>query len=66
MGSVVDQLIRWEESGGTWYAVGTTEVALCRCDGGEIVERLRVEDAETAAYLRRRPSSDPAGDPSGG
>ena len=57
MDSVVDQLIRWEESGGTWYAVGTTEVALCRCDGGEVVDRLPVEDEETAAYLRDRPSS---------
>ncbi len=57
MGSVVDQLLRWEESGGTWYAVGATEVALCRCDGGEVVDRLRVEDDETAAYLRARPAS---------
>lgn len=57
MAGVVDQLIRWEESGGTWYAVGVSEVALCRCDGGEVVERLRVEDEETAAYLRERPAS---------
>ena len=57
MTSVVDRLLRWEEAGGTWYAVGTTEVALCRCDGGEVVERLRVEDDETAAYLRERPES---------
>jgi hypothetical protein len=55
---VVDQLLRWEESGGTWYAVGTTEVALCRCDGGEVVDRLHVEDDETAAYLRDHPASD--------
>ncbi|GAA1157104.1 hypothetical protein [Nocardioides aquiterrae] len=57
MPSVVDQLIRWEESGGTWYAVGATEVALCRCDGGEVVDRLAVDDEEAAAYLRDRPSS---------
>jgi len=57
MDSVVNQLLRWELSGGTWYAVGTTEVALCRCDGGEVVDRLPVEDEETAAYLRDRPSS---------
>jgi hypothetical protein len=56
--SVIDQLLRWEASGGTWYAVGTQEVALCRCDGGEVVERLAVEDEETAAYLRDRPESD--------
>ena len=57
MSTVVDQLTRWEESGGTWYAVGTAEVALCRCDGGEVVDRLPVDDEETAAYLRERPSS---------
>ena len=58
MGSVVDQLLRWEESGGTWYAVGATEVALCRCDGGEVVDRLAVEDEETVAYLQDRPRSE--------
>lgn len=58
MGSVIDQLRRWQESGGTWYAVGATEVALCRCDGGEVVERLGVDDEETAAYLREHPASD--------
>ena len=58
MSSVVDQLLRWELSGGTWYAVGAGEVALCRCDGGEVVERLVVDDEETAAYLRDRPASD--------
>ena len=57
MATVVDQLIRWEESGGTWYAVGASEVALCRCDGGEVVDRLPVDDEETAAYLRERPAS---------
>lgn len=57
MNGVVDKLLRWEESGGTWYAVGTSEVALCRCDGGEVVDRLRVDDEETAAYLRERPAS---------
>lgn len=58
MTDVVDRLLRWEEAGGTWYAVGSGEVALCRCDGGEVVERLFVNDEETAAYLRGRPASD--------
>lgn len=57
MTSVVDRLLQWEEAGGTWYAVGAAEVALCRCDGGEVVERLPVDDEETAAYLRARPES---------
>ena len=58
MTDVVDRLLRWEDAGGTWYAVGSGEVALCRCDGGEVVERLAVDDEETAAYLRARPASD--------
>ena len=58
MSSVVDRLLRWEDAGGTWYAVGAAQVALCRCDGGEVVERLSVDDEETAAYLRDRPASD--------
>ena len=58
MTPVVDRLLRWEDAGGTWYAVGGGEVALCRCDGGEVVERLVVDDEETAAYLRGRPASD--------
>ncbi|GAB6986458.1 hypothetical protein [Nocardioides pyridinolyticus] len=58
MSAVVDRLLRWEDAGGTWYAVGAGEVALCRCDGGEVVERLPVEDEETAAYLCGRPASD--------
>lgn len=57
MNAVLDRLLRWEEAGGTWYAVGTTEVVLCRCDGGEIVDRLPVDDEETAAYLGTRSSS---------
>lgn len=57
MASLVDRLLRWEVAGGTWYAVGAAEVALCRCDGGEVVERLPVEDERSAAYLRQRPES---------
>ena len=57
MAFVVDQLMRWHESGGTWYAVGATQVVLCRCDDGEVVERLQVHDEEAAAYQRERPTS---------
>ena len=57
MTSVVDRLLRWEGAGGTWHAVGGGEVALCRCDGGEVVERIAVDDDLTAAYLRERPES---------
>lgn len=61
MTSVIEQLQRWETSGGTWYAVGTTEVVLCRCDGGEVVERLRVDDPAVADWLREHPASEAAG-----
>ncbi|MGB0100454.1 MAG: hypothetical protein WBP61_09255 [Nocardioides sp.] len=60
MASTVELLLRWEASGGTWYAVGADQIALCRCDGGEVVERLPVADEETAAYLRSRPASSDA------
>lgn len=60
MTSVIEQLQRWEASGGTWYAVGTSEVVLCRCDGGEVAERLRVDDQEAAAWLLDHPASEPS------
>ncbi|MDF0532402.1 hypothetical protein P0W64_17655 [Tsukamurella sp. 8F] len=48
-------LQRWEDSGGTWSvlwrAAGEAEVALRRCDGGEIADRLRTSDPEVLAYL---------------
>ena len=37
-------LRRWEDAGGTWQLVArsatSVTVALCRCDGGEEVDRL--------------------------
>lgn len=53
--SPLDQLRRWEDSGGTWRvqrcgADGVT-VALLRCDGGEIVDRISSSDPELRAYL---------------
>jgi len=72
-GDGIERLRRWEAAGGTWQVLhgrrdpgagagGETGsgplVSLCRCDGGEEVERVRVVGAEAAAYLRLRPSSD--------
>jgi len=70
----IDGLRRWEDAGGTWRVLhgragadgdggdggeGTGPlVSLCRCDGGEEVERVRVPGADAAAYLRLRPSSE--------
>jgi hypothetical protein len=67
----IERLRRWEDAGGTWRVLhgrgddgaGGGEdgpgplVSLCRCDGGEEVERLRLSGAE-AAYVRLRPSSE--------
>jgi hypothetical protein len=69
----IERLRRWEDAGGTWRVLhgrvtpaagdetgGDTGplVSLCRCDGGEEVERVRLTGAEAAAYVRLRPSSE--------
>jgi hypothetical protein len=65
----IDRLRRWEDAGGTWRllhgrsggdAAGEDGalVSLCRCDGGEEVERVRLTGSAAAAYLRARPSSE--------
>jgi hypothetical protein len=55
-------LRHWQEAGGAWRVVGgragDVTVALCRCDGGEEVDRLHIDDPQAVAYLRRRPSSE--------
>ncbi|MCA0156652.1 hypothetical protein LB823_10610 [Tsukamurella sp. M9C] len=51
----LEQLRRWEDSGGTWTVLRRTDeravVALLRCDGGEIVDRLESDDAALLGYL---------------
>ena len=43
-GGDLDRLRRWEDAGGTWRVTArraeTVTIALCRCDGGEEVDRL--------------------------
>lgn len=55
MTTPLDQLRRWEDSGGTWTVLsrsgGHAVVALLRCDGGEIVDRLESDDAALLAYV---------------
>ena len=57
-------LLRWEDAGGTWQVTALSashaSVSLCRCDGGEEIERLTSADPELLAYLARRPSSEDA------
>ncbi|WP_019200672.1 hypothetical protein [Tsukamurella sp. 1534] len=51
----LEQLRRWEDSGGTWRVLRAdgdrVSVALMRCDGGEIADRLDSDDPELRAYL---------------
>lgn len=60
-GEALNQLLRWELSGATWQLErvreGTAVVALCRCDGGEEVDRLISDDPDFVAYVL---AADPA------
>jgi hypothetical protein len=60
----LDRLLRWEEAGGTWQVLarrrGSVTVAMCRCDGGEEVDRFVSDDADLLAHLGDRERSDPA------
>lgn len=51
----LDQLRRWEDSGGTWAVLSRSDdavvVALLRCDGGEIVDRLESGDSALREYV---------------
>lgn len=58
----VAALRRWELSGAVWRVVASTPtgvtVALCRCDGGEEVERFSSDDPAVLGYLGGRLSSE--------
>ncbi|WP_153395498.1 hypothetical protein [Ornithinicoccus halotolerans] len=51
----LQRLLRWEEFGGTWQVRarrdGAVAVALCRCDGGEEVERLWLRAPDALRHL---------------
>ncbi len=53
---LVPTLLRWQDFGGVWRLISLTasgaSVALCRCDGGEEVERLSSSHPATLAFLR--------------
>lgn len=55
---------RWSDFGGVWRVLASDDsvatVALCRCDGGEEVERLVVRDPAALAHLAAHPSSESA------
>ena len=62
MTSALARLIRWETAGGTWRVAGRgangASVVLCRCDGGEELERLVSSDPDLLEFLDRAPASD--------
>jgi hypothetical protein len=55
-------LKRWQDFGATWRVVGRTTdsatISLCRCDGGEEVQRLTSSEPELLAWLNGRTSSE--------
>jgi hypothetical protein len=57
----VSLLRRWEDFGGTWRVLSSDHaefiVSLCRCDGGEEIERLRSADPALAVYVGGREAS---------
>jgi hypothetical protein len=60
--SELDRLHRWEESGGTWRVLGrrteSLTISLCRCDGGEEVDRFSTADPAVVAYVDDRETSE--------
>ncbi|TDC48867.1 hypothetical protein E1212_19825 [Jiangella ureilytica] len=56
----VGVVIRWEDAGGEWRVVArtatTATVALCRCDGGEEVDRFTSADPALLDFLAARRS----------
>ena len=59
---LAERLRRWEQSGATWHVLTRSDravtVALCRCDDGEEVDRLRSDDPAAVTMLRGRTGSD--------
>lgn len=60
----VETLARWEDHGAVWRVVERTgsgvTVALCRCDGGEEVDRLFSDDPELLAFVNERVGPPPS------
>lgn len=58
--AAVDVISRWEQFGGSWRVIGRTgqqvTISLCRCDGGEELQRLTSDDPALIAWLGGRSS----------
>lgn len=63
--SELDRLLRWEGSGGTWRVLGrrtaSLTIALCRCDGGEEVDRFSTAEPAVIAYVGERETGEEGG-----
>ena len=61
----LSRLRRWEDAGGTWRVERRTSdaltLALCRCDGGEEVDRLTTTDPAVLGHVGVRASSEEPG-----
>jgi hypothetical protein len=59
--SDLSRLVRWEDAGGAWLVERRDErglaIALLRCDGGELLERLVTADADVLAFVGTRERS---------
>jgi hypothetical protein len=57
----LEKLRRWEDAGGTWRLdtrrEDTLTIALCRCDGGEEVDRLVSAELALVAYVEAADSA---------
>lgn len=60
--SPIEELQRWQDFGATWRVLSRTSsamtIALCRCDGGEEIQRLVSTDPDLRAWLAGRTSSE--------
>jgi hypothetical protein len=61
-GSALEQVRRWEDSGGVWRVLSSPgpalEIALLTCDAGEEMARVRSPDPQLRAYVDGRAGSD--------
>ena len=57
-----ETLQRWEDFGGVWRVLASDDqaatVSMCRCDGGEEMQRLTTEDRDLVAWLAEHPESE--------
>ncbi|HEY9293936.1 MAG TPA: hypothetical protein VIP98_21860 [Microlunatus sp.] len=60
--TAIARVRRWEDLGGIWRVLDRrpnwVTVSLCRCDGGEEVERFASSEPALLGYLEDRTSSE--------